>query len=161
MKKKIFIGADHNGYDIKSQLVKYFEQKEISFQDVGSHKFDPQDDYPDIAEAVAVHVAKNNGLGILICGSSFGVCIAANKVKGIRAASISSVAEALIAKQDDDVNILCLAAGKTKNRSKNIGITVPSAKKIIGAWLSASLSKAKRHQRRINKINALEGKHCK
>jgi len=97
---KIFIGADHAGYKLKEEIKKFLDSKSIAYDDLGNLVLDKQDDYPDFSDKVARAVAKNkSSLGILLCGSSQGACIVANKTKGVRAASARSVGEARLARE--------------------------------------------------------------
>ncbi len=103
----IILGADHGGYHLKEDLVKYFESQTIPFLDFSAPELDPKDDYPPIAFRVGEEVVKKNAKGILICGSGIGISIAANKVKGVRAAPLKSVTEVILARLHNDLNILC------------------------------------------------------
>ena len=123
------------------------DKKSIKYEDLGNHKFDKNDDYPDFGYRVAKEVSKNQARGILICGSSGGVCIVANKVKGIRAVAVVDVKRAKFARAHNDANILCLSGWLTKERL---------AKKIVDAWLKEPFSKTLRHKRRVNKIKKYE-----
>lgn len=144
---KIFLGADHNGFELKEALKKYLRRAGFDFEDLGNRKLDLQDDYPDFAQRVAQKVAQEKAKGILICGSGIGVCIVANRFRGVRAAQVFNEQQAKKAKEDDDVNILCLA-GREIDKEK--------AKKIVRAWLQTKFSRLARHQRRLNKIQKLE-----
>ncbi|MBI2644571.1 RpiB/LacA/LacB family sugar-phosphate isomerase [Candidatus Uhrbacteria bacterium] len=140
----LFIAADHAGYTKKEYLKKYFEAHGISFQDLGAHTLDRDDDYPDYAKKLAYEVKKNQlNKGILICGSGQGVCITANKVHGIRAALAWNSQSARASRTDDDVNVLCLAARLLSNKEME---------KIVLAWLKTPFSKKTRHIRRIQNI---------
>ncbi len=144
----IYLGADHAGFKLKEQIKKYLQAQRIKFIDLGNLKLDKNDDYPDFGYKVAKKVAKNkDSKGILICGTSYGVCIVANKVKGIRAVSISTVKDAKLSREHNNANVLCLSGWNLK---------FDLAKKIIMVWLNTSFSQAKRHQRRINKIKKIE-----
>jgi len=144
----IYLGADHAGFDLKKILKKYLDEKNIPNKDLGNLKLKINDDYPDFAKKVAEKVAEKKGaLGILICGSGNGICMAANKVKGIRAALAYNEYSARMAKQDEDANIICLAGRVLKPAE---------AKKIVDIWLKEKKSPAKRHERRIKKIQKLE-----
>lgn len=144
----IYLGADHAGFDLKKILKKYLDDLKIPNKDLGDQKLELTDDYPDFAKKVAVKVAKEKGArGILICGSGNGVCMAANKIKGIRAALVYSEYAARMAKRHEDANIICLA-GRVLNHSQ--------AKKIVKVWLEEKMSKAQRHRRRIKKMSGLE-----
>jgi ribose 5-phosphate isomerase B len=156
--KKVFIGSDHAGYHLREKIISYLKKEQIPFVDMGNLKYDPNDDYPDFAALVAKEVQKHDGRGILACGSSFGVCIAANKFKGIRAVSINSEAEAITSRKDNDANVLCLSGGEATLRLiKPMKFNV--IKKIIDAWLHTTSSQADRHQRRLQKIRIIEKKN--
>ena len=149
----IYLGADHAGFKLKELIKKYLQTQELAFQDLGNFKFKKNDDYPDFGYKVAKTVAKTKGSkGILVCGSSYGVCIVANKVKGIRAVSIGSVKDAKLSREHNDANILCLSGW---------GLKTDLAKKILKTWLNTFFSGAKRHQRRVNKIKKIENKELK
>ena len=147
MAKIIYVGADHAGFKLKEKIKPYLEKLGYQVKDFGNWVFDKKDDYPDFAHKVALAVKKTKNPGILFCGSSEGMCIAANKVKGIRAVSIDSVKLAKKTRTDDDANVLCLSGWYLKP---------DLAKKIIKVWLGTKFSKAKRHVRRLNKIKRIE-----
>jgi len=142
----IAIGCDHRGLSLKQFIIKLLAGARQSYKDFGTHTADPVD-YPDIAKRVAKAVAKGNfEYGILICDTGIGMCIAANKVKGIRAARCDDAFSVRRARQHNDANILCLAARKGQEQ-------IP---KMIEAFL-ASEFEGGRHQRRLDKIRAMEG----
>ncbi len=145
----ISLGADHAGFALKEKIKKWLTKKKIPFIDLGDKKLRPKDDYPDYAAKVARTVAKNEGLGILICGSAQGICIAANKIKGIRAVAPYNPLEAVLSRKHENANIICLSGWF---------FTLMKAKKMIGLFLNTPFSGAKRHIRRLNKIKKLEGK---
>jgi len=143
---RIAIGCDHKGLNLKQFIAKLVAESGHSYEDFGCHTADPVD-YPDIAQKVAEAVARGDfGFGILICDTGIGMSIAGNKVKGIRAALCHDVFSARRARQHNDANILCLAAGMEAN-------AVP---KIIDAFLSFQFEGG-RHVIRLNKIRAMEG----
>lgn len=150
----LYLGADHRGYKLKEELKKFLIKKKISFLDMGNSHFNPDDDYTDIGYAVAKKVAEDsdtNG-GILICGSGIGICIAANKVDGIRAGLASVPRIAKKGKEDDNMNILCLAADATSSAQ---------AVRIISSWLKAKFKPESRYVRRIKEIEEIERKKFK
>lgn len=144
--RKIFIGADHNGFALKEKLKARLAGKNVIVKDEGNAVLDGNDDYPDYALRVARNVSRGKGEGILICGSGHGMAIAANKLKGVRAAVVHSASEAKKAREHDFINVLCLS-GST---------TMREAVKIADAWLSARFSSEGRHKRRIEKIRRME-----
>ncbi|MBS3123274.1 RpiB/LacA/LacB family sugar-phosphate isomerase [Candidatus Woesearchaeota archaeon] len=145
--KKIYIGADHAGFELKEKLKNYLKKK-YNIIDLGNKKLEVNDDYPVFGRRVALKVAKDKkSLGILICGSGAGVCIAANKIKSIRAAVAEHIKDAFLARKDDDVNVLCLGGRNTKFQS---------AKKIVDKFLETKFEAVKKRIRRLNEIKKLE-----
>lgn len=138
----IFLGADHAGYKTKEAVKKYLSKAKIQHMDLGTYD-EELVDYPDYAKRVAKAVVKTNGLGILICGTGTGMCIAANKVKGIRAAVAFDAYSAKMSRRDNDANILCLR-----------GREFPSTKAVslVKIWLSTEFSHIPRYERRIRKL---------
>ncbi len=150
MKKgvKIFLGADHAGFSVKEKIKKYFDKKEFLYEDLGAFSDKDKDDYPDFAFEVGEKVSKEkDSLGILICGTGTGMCIAVNKVKGIRAVSAYDSYGAKMSKEHNDTNVLCLR-GREFSFSKILYI--------IKVWLNAKFSGEERHKRRIKKIENYE-----
>lgn len=145
--KKIYLGADHAGFELKEKLKSWLKKNKFNYLDLGSHTFNPDDDYPDFAEKVAKRAAKEKALGILVCGSAQGMCIAANKVPGARAVIPFSVKEARLSREHNDANIICLSGW---------GTPFLRATKILEKFLTTTFSKDVRHVRRINKIKRIE-----
>ncbi|PLX24589.1 hypothetical protein C0580_04800 [Candidatus Parcubacteria bacterium] len=142
---KIYLGADHNGFKLKEYVQDYLEGKGYKVEDLGNVKLQLKDDYPDYAKAVAKKVQKSkNALGILFCGSGQGMCMTANKFKGIRAALAWSVGAAKKSRYDDDSNIICLPAWR---------ITQDQTRRIINGWLTTEFGNKARYKRRIKKIH--------
>lgn len=145
-KLKIVIGADHAGYSLKEELKAVLQQEGIEFLDVGTMN-EESVDYPDFAEDVARKVAsKNFDRGVLICGTGIGVAIAANKVKGIRAANCSEPVSARLSREHNNANVLTIG-------SRIVGSEM--AKEILRAWLKAEFEGG-RHARRVDKISKIE-----
>jgi len=144
---KIYIGADHAGFKLKEELKKFLISRKHTVIDVGAHKFDKNDDYPQYAAAVGQKVKNDKkSRGILLCGNAEGICIAANKISGIRAAIGYSEYAAITSRTDDDANILCLAGRVLKPAQ---------AKKITAKFLSTPFSKTKRHERRLRQVKKI------
>lgn len=145
----IYIASDHGGFKLKEQLKKFLTAGKREFKDLGPTSFKANDDYPDYAAKVAQKVSKNQlaDIGILICRSGQGVCIVANKFKGVRAALVWNVKEAEMSRIDDMSNVLCLPSDY---------ISTSEAQKIIQTWLDTPYSTEARHMRRIKKITELE-----
>lgn len=111
---KIYIASDHGGYKVKKELVNYLQGKGYVIEDMGNKEHDPQDDYPDFIISLAEKVAKELGAtGIIIGRSGNGEAMAANKVKGIRAAVCINAKMAKMAREHNDANILSLGADYT------------------------------------------------
>ncbi len=143
---RIAIGCDHRGLKLKQFIIMLTTEAEHSYEDFGCYNPNPVD-YPDIAERVAEAVAGGDSeCGILICDTGIGMSIAANKVKGIRAALCRDVYSARRARQHNDANILCLAAGQEPD-------TLPE---IVNAFLTSEFEGG-RHLCRLNKIKVMEG----
>ncbi len=155
VKRTVHIGADHAGFELKEHLKKFLQKKGYAVKDHGAHKLVKGDDYPDYAAKVAKAVQKE-GDGILVCGSAEGICIAANKFKGIRAVPVWTTETAKRSREHNDANTLCLSGGKTLKPVKGIGLSKKQAEKITLAWLKTPFSGEARHIRRIKKIARLE-----
>lgn len=142
----IYIGSDHGGFKLKEDIKKFLTQRKVKFVDLGPTKLDPQDDYPLYAKKVTTAVKKDlkNNKGILICRSGQGVCIAANRVKGIQATLCWNENLAKHARAEDDSNILCLAADY---------VSPEMSEDITKVWLATEFSKEPRHLRRIKELN--------
>lgn len=145
---KVFLGADHAGFEFKEKIKELLIKKKIEVEDCGTYT-NEHTDYPDYAFIVGRHVVEHNGLGILICGTGAGMCIAANKVPGVRAAVGYDEYSAKMSREHNHSNILCLRARE---------ITFAKVKKIVNTWLNASPSADIRHKVRLNKIRAYEGR---
>ena len=146
-KLRVALGADHGGYLLKNELLARL-QVQYDILDLGAHKYDPDDDYPDFAEVIAQAVASGKAQrGILVCGSGVGACIAANKVTGARACLCHDTYSAHQGVEHDDMNVLCLGA-------RVIGIEL--AAELAEAFLKARFFQEKRHLRRLKKVLDIE-----
>ena len=148
---KVFVGADHAGFNLKNAVMAHLSKRNIDVEDEGDQQLDPNDDYPQFAYTVATKVLgseDDDPRGILLCGSGQGMCIAANRVRGIRAALCWSEDIARETRNDNDSNILCIPART---------LTEEEALNIIDVWLDTQFSGAARHVRRINEIEELYG----
>lgn len=140
----LFIGGDHAGYGMKEVLKKHLEEKGLKFVDLGAFSEESMD-YPDIAQEVGEKVRENDdSKGILICGTGIGVAIAANKMKGIRAANCTSVEMAEKSREHNDANIVTIGSRITDEST---------AKQIVDKFLETSFSTEERHKRRVEKID--------
>lgn len=141
MAQNIHIGCDHAALDLKNIIIRQLEERGLTVTDHGTYT--PEScDYPDIAHDVAQAVEKENGTGILLCGTGIGMSMAANHHKGIRAALCTTELHAKFARKHNDANILCLGARMTG---------VELAKAIVEAFLTTGFEGG-RHKRRIDKI---------
>jgi ribose 5-phosphate isomerase B len=146
---KVFLGADHNGFEYKQQLAKALQQAGHQVVDAGDTELKADDDYPQFAAKLVNELLASNdpeARGILVCGSGQGMCIAANRFKGIRAALCWNQAEARAARNDDDCNILCLSSRYT---------SLDEAGSIMAAFLSTAFAGAPRFSRRIQQLDEL------
>lgn len=147
----VIIGSDHGGYKLKEDLKGYLNSKNIEVEDVGTFN-DESCDYPDFAADVAKKVLEKEEQGIIICGTGLGVCMTANKFKGIRAALCYDEYTAKMARGHNDANILCMGGRTTK---------LGNAKKIIDIFLATNANDEERHKRRIAKISDIEKNNFK
>jgi ribose 5-phosphate isomerase B len=144
----IGIAADHEGFDLKKRVVTVLQAAGHRVEDYGAHRLVVDDDYPDFVAPLARSVARGEvGRGIAICGSGVGACIAANKIRGVRAALITDTFSAHQGVEDDDMNVICLGA-------RVIGYSL--AQELIRTFLTASFKGEERFRRRLNKVAGLE-----
>ena len=143
---KIAIGSDHAGFILKNDIIKYLTDKEIEVIDEGTYSLDSVD-YPDFAVRVCKdYVEGIVDYGILVCYTGIGMSMAANKTKGIRAALVGKVEDAVLTKEHNNANVLCLSA---KNTEVNLAL------EIVEAFLNSSFT-AGRHERRVQKVMDIE-----
>lgn len=154
-KKKIYIGTDHAGFEMKEELIPFINELGYETVDCGAHKYEKEDDYPDFIEPVAKAVALNPeyNCGIILGGSGQGEAIVANRFPNVRAVVYYGEPGLFpkhdfikISREHNDANILSLGA-----RFLKIG----GAKKAVKVWLSTNFSNAERHVRRIKKIEKI------
>lgn len=145
---RIGIAADHGGYHLKQQLLAPLRDSGNVLVDFGAARLDPEDDYPQFVIPLAQAVARGEvARGIAICGSGVGACIAANKVRGVRAALIMDNFSAHQGVEDDDMNILCLGGNV-------LGFSL--ARELAATFLAAEFKGAERFRRRLEKIEMVE-----
>jgi len=146
---KSFIGADHNGFVLRNQVIEYLRKARYEIGDEGDAALDPNDDFPQFAGRVVNKILASQDKdprGILICGSGQGMCMAANRFKGIRASLVWNAEEARAARNDDDSNVLCLPA-----HALSRGETLL----IIETWLNTPFAGAARFVRRLKQLDEL------
>ncbi|MDL2279922.1 ribose 5-phosphate isomerase B [Desulfovibrio sp. OttesenSCG-928-G11] len=140
----LFIASDHAGFALKSHLCRHLQGRSLSIEDLGPHS-DQSVDYPDYAHALCARVLQSGGRGILICGTGIGMCMAANRHQGIRAALCTHEFQARSCREHNDANILCLAER----------ITAPAlAARMADLFLSAAFDGG-RHEKRVRGIEVL------
>ncbi|MEI6092931.1 MAG: ribose 5-phosphate isomerase B [bacterium] len=145
---KIFIASDHAGFDLKVVVIGHLKSKGYDVVDSGTNDASSSVDYPDYAKKIAKEVHSSKGtLGILLCGTGLGMSIAANKVKGIRAVSVSDTFSARMSRMHNNSNVLCLGSRVVGN-----GLALD----IVDAWLNAEFEGG-RHAGRVDKISKIEG----
>jgi ribose 5-phosphate isomerase B len=145
---RIAVGSDHRGFSVRAKLVDLLRRLGHEVEDVGTFTGEAVD-YPDIAAMVADEVSRHEvDRGILVCGTGLGMCIAANKFLGVRAAPCHDDLTAEMSRRHNDANVLCLSADLLGERIID---------RIIETWLSTPFEGG-RHARRVDKIAALEGK---
>jgi len=145
---KIYIGSDHRGYALKEKIAKWLFELKYEFQDLGAQHFEPGDDYTKYAEQVSLMVRDNEGSrGVLLCGSGVGVDVVANKFDGIRSSIGKSVQQVKAGRNDDDMNILVIAADYTEEKE---------AKGMLIAFLETKFSGKERNERRLEEIEKIE-----
>ena len=148
MTRVVALAADHGGFPLKTELAPWLESQGYQVLDLGAYYLDPADDYPDYADAMAQAVVLGHvERGILICGSGVGASVAANKIPGVRACVCHDVYSAHQGVEHDDLNVLCLGA-------RIVGIDL--AKDLVTAFLGARFTGDERHDRRLNKVTAIE-----
>jgi len=143
----IYLGADHGGFTFKEKIKEFLDELKVEYSDLGNLKFQGDDDFVDYAVAVAKKVAETNQKGILVCTNGEGMCIAANKIKGIRAVSPTSKKAAQQSREHLDANVLCIGEHVVSFRE---------AKKIIKTWLETEFFNKEKYVRRLKKIEDIE-----
>ena len=147
---KVFLGADHQGYHLKEKIEAYLAKRGYDVADVGSHELDPSDDFPQFAQMAATKVLgedeHDDPRAILICGGGQGMCMAANRFRGIRASVIWDSYEARMTRHDNNSNVLCLP-------SRVLDDDAELWKDIIDTWLTTPYADAPRYKRRNAKID--------
>ena len=145
---RIAVAADHAGYPLNERVIDELRQAGHDLTDFGTHDGSIPDDYPDYAKLVGEAVQSGAAdIGILVCGSGVGAAVAANKLRGIRAALCGDTYSAHQSREHDDCNVLCLGARVTG---------VELALDIVRSFVAATFSGEERHRRRVAKIEALE-----
>jgi len=146
---KIFIGSDHQGFHLKEKVFAYLAKHGYEVQDVGDQTLNPDDDFPEFAQAAALQIigsVDDDPRGILICGGGQGMAMAANRFRGIRASVIWDAYEAKMTRNDNDSNMLCLPARILDGDEK-------AWQGILETWLNTPFATAVRFKRRNAQID--------
>lgn len=142
---RVVIGADYRGFESKKQLIEYLMKNQYEVTDVGAFEYNEGDDFNDPAVQVALDIRENpEDKGILICDSAHGMTIQANRFLGVRAAHCDSVQSAVMAREHDDANVVCLSAHF---------IDADLMKEIVHAFLTTDFTPLERRMRRINRLD--------
>ncbi len=149
---RIAVGADHGGFPLNERIISELGKTGHEIVDFGTHDGSRPDDYPDYALAVGQAVQSGDAeIGILICGSGIGAAVAANKLKGIRAAMCGDTYSGHQSREHDDCNVLCLGARVTG---------AELALEIVRAFVGARFTGEERHRRRLAKVAKIESGEC-
>lgn len=142
----IFIGADHRGYQLKDKIIEYLQSKNIRVEDLGNYEYNAEDDYPTYANKVAQAVLQNPAeyLGIVICGSGVGVCIASNRHKGIYCGIGISEDHIKHIRENDHINVLALAADN---------FSLEESLKFVDTFIEAKPNPQKKYLRRLELVD--------
>ena len=148
---KIYLGSDHNGFHMKEKIFAYLAKHGYDVEDVGDTVLDPQDDFPEFAQAAALKVLGEETVdarAILLCGGGQGMAMAANRFRGIRASVVWDAFEAKMTRNDNDSNVLCLPSRILENDEAEW-------RGIIETWLATPFAAAPRFKRRNDQLDDL------
>lgn len=148
---KIYLGADHRGFALKEKVFAYLAKQGYDISDVGDKELDPNDDFPEIAQMAVMKVIgdeDDDPRGILLCGGGQGMCMAANRFRGIRASVIWDERGAKATRNDNDSNVLCLPADLLEGDER-------LWKGIVDTWLKTPFANAPRYKRRNAQIDEM------
>ena len=148
---KIYLGADHQGFHLKQEVFAYLAKHNYDVEDMGDEVLDPNDDFPEFAQAAALQVIGSDDKdprAILLCGGGQGMAMAANRFRGIRASVIWDAYEAKMTRNDNDSNVLCLPARILEGDDK-------AWQGILETWLSTPFATAVRYKRRNAQIDEI------
>ncbi len=147
---KVYISSDHAGFELKNKLNEVLRQRGVAVDDIGPFSLEPEDDYPAFAFALSEQVAREYGsFGVLVCRSGQGMCIAANKVKGIRAGLCTTPEAVKIAREHNHINVLVLESQQHSESDLSL---------LMNAFLETAPGEG-RHARRVEQISKYENDH--
>jgi ribose 5-phosphate isomerase B len=154
MSKKIYLAADHRGFRLKADLFAHLSKLGFEAVDCGNTTFDPEDDYPLFAQAACLALIGDDeaidSRAILVCGSGHGMAIAANRFEGVRAALVHSREEVLLARRDDDINVLVLSGDEFTKKARKW-------RPIVDGFLTGAHLDSEKYTRRIKELDNLDG----
>jgi ribose 5-phosphate isomerase B len=148
---KIYLGADHQGFAMKEEVFAYLAKRGYDVEDVGDKELDPADDFPEFAQLAALKIIGDDSedpRAVLLCGGGQGMCMAANRFRGIRASVIWDTFEAKMTRNDNDSNVLCLPSRILQDDEKKW-------QDIIDTWLTTPFANAARFKRRNAQIDEI------
>ena len=146
---KVYLGSDHRGFHLKADVLAYLSKRGYDVEDVGDKELDPDDDFPQFAQAAALKVlGDDDARAILLCGGGQGMCMAANRFRGIRASVIWNETQARLTRNDNDSNVLCLPAEVLEDNAEQW-------QSIIDTWLTTPFADAERYRRRNRMLDEL------
>ncbi len=151
---RVYLGADHQGFFLKNKVRDYLTKAGYQITDYSNEELDPDDDFPKYAKLAAKRVVDekdDTDVAILVCGGGQGMCMAANRIKGVRAIVASSVEDATYGRNDNDANVLCLPA-RVLDREYN----VPLWRDIVDAFMNTPFAGAERYIRRNRELDQLD-----
>ena len=151
---RVYLGADHQGFFLKNKVRDYLTKAGYQITDYSNEELDPDDDFPKYAKLAAKMVVDekdDTDVAILVCGGGQGMCMAANRIKGVRAIVASSVEDATYGRNDNDANVLCLPA-RVLDREYNI----PLWRDIVDAFMNTPFAGAERYIRRNRELDQLD-----
>lgn len=149
---KIYLGSDHNGFQLKEKVFAYLAKRNIPVEDVGATELDPNDDFPQFAQMAAIKVIGDEDedpRAVLICGGGQGMAMAANRFKGIRASVIWDAEEARMTRNDNNSNVLCLPSRVLDREDETVW------QDILDTWLHTEFAGAARYKRRNEELDEL------
>lgn len=149
---KIYLGSDHNGFHLKEKLFVYLSKLGYDVEDVGGQVLDPNDDFPEFAYKAAIKVIGSEDKdprAILLCGGGQGMCMAANRMRGIRASVIWDKNEAKMTRHDNDSNVLCLPSRIMDEKDDRYW------QDVVDTWLGTPFARAARYVRRNRQLDEL------
>lgn len=148
---RVAVAGDHAGFELKQELVNYLRAQGHDVLDLGAHNTE-RSDYPDFARAVGLALQRGEAeRGVLVCGSGVGACVAANKMRGVRASVCHDYYSAHQGVEHDDMNVLCLGS---------LVVASAPAKELVDAFLGATFIGEGRYQARLDKVLAMEAAMC-